>query len=339
MDMPTAFLGAAIFDGRSLLLDHALLVEGQDIIDLMPAGELPLEVEPFDLGGGTLAPGFVDLRAVDDTGAVFGATPDGESLRRFADARARSGVTAILPTLVSDRPASIGRAVATAEMAVANGVPGIAGLHIVFAPAPPQSGARSKPMTAADLDQLCAAAAALPALMLTVAHESVTPGEVAALSGAGILVSLGRGWTDAAALRAAVAAGARCVTPSFDVDDPADACGVPDDGAIATGLSAGSVLADHCGVAAALTAGHRAGPVFLLGDVSAGSDLADAARDLIYEHGLRPAEALTMVTSLPAALAGVGARHGRLATGRMADFLHLDASGRLNAVWRGGVPV
>jgi len=47
-------------------------------------------------------------------------------------------------------------------------------------------------------------------------------------------------------------------------------------------------------------------------------------------------EALRMASSYPAGFLGLGASHGRIATGYRADFVVLDAALRVRETWIGG---
>ena len=54
------FYGARLFDGERFLDDHALVVEGAAIRALVDVEDRPRGGEEIDLGGGVLAPGFID---------------------------------------------------------------------------------------------------------------------------------------------------------------------------------------------------------------------------------------------------------------------------------------
>ncbi len=376
MTGPIAYTGATIFDGERLLPGHALVVHGGRVSDVLPEDALPAGVDRVRLEGGTLSPGFVDLQVNGGGGVMFNDAPCIETLRIMAEAHARLGATAILPTLITDRPDVTSRAIDAAARAVAEGVPGIAGLHLE---GPHLSLARKgahdpdliRPMEEADLAQLIEAAGRLPALMVTVATESVTPAQIRALSRAGICVSIGHcdaGFDEA---RAAAEAGARCVTHLFNAMSQ---LGNREPGVVGAalalpGLSAG-LIADLIHVHPevirfALDAKRGPGRIFLVSDAMAtagsdidhftlngrridrrdgrltlvdgtlaGADLALAtAAGNIAGLGVPWHEALAMATAIPGRLIG---RDVRLAPGARADFLHLGPSGRLEAVWREG---
>ncbi len=147
-----------------------------------------------------LAPGFVDLQVNGGGGVMLNDHPDVEGIETICRAHAPFGTTALLPTLITDTPEVTAAVVAAGIEAARRKVPGFAGLHLE---GPHLSIARKgahdakliRPMTDADQAALIAARKELPALLTTVAPESVTPAQVTALTQAGIVVSLGH--TDA----------------------------------------------------------------------------------------------------------------------------------------------
>lgn len=177
----------------------------------------PVEV----LDEGVLLPGFVDLQVNGGGGGMFDAAPTVETLRLMSGVHGRLGATTILPTLISALPEVVTAAIAAVAEAVAQGVPGIAGLHLegphlALSRKGAHDGALLRPMTDADLRELLEAAQRLPFLMVTVAPEAVSRAQIAALAGAGVAVSLGHTDCSAAEARAAFDAGATHVTHLFN---------------------------------------------------------------------------------------------------------------------------
>jgi N-acetylglucosamine-6-phosphate deacetylase len=376
---PLALTGATVFDGDRLLDRHAVVVTDGSIAAVTPEDALPAGAEVLQLRGGTLSPGFVDLQVNGGGGIMFNDAPTVATLRTMAEAHARLGATAILPTLITDRPEVTAAAVAAAIGAVAEGVPGIAGLHLE---GPHLSVARKgahdpaliRPMEEADLAALLSAAARLPALMVTVAAESVNPQQVAALAGAGVHVSIGHSDCTFAEAQTLAAAGASCVTHLFNAMSQ---LGNREPGLVGATLAlpelSAGLIADLIHVhpeviRAALAAKRGPGRVFLVSDAMApaGSDidhfalngrrierrdgrltladgtlagadldLATAVRNL-GTVGVPRTQALAMATTIPGDLIG---RDVRLVPGARADLVHLDDAGALTAVWQGGARV
>lgn len=374
-----ALTGAAVFDGETLHEGAVLLVAGGRFAGF--AGAVPPGAREVALAGGILAPGFVDLQVNGGGGVLFNDAPTLATLERMAAAHGRLGATEILPTLITDTPETTRAAIDAARAALAAGVPGIAGLHLE---GPHLSLARKgahdpaliRPMGKDDLDLLCRAARELPVLLLTVAPENVTPDQVAALAGAGALVSLGHTDAGYAEALAAFAAGARLGTHLFNAmsqlqgREPGLVGAILETGAVSAGLIADGIHVHPASIGAALRAKRGPGRLFLVTDAmaTAGSDidhftlngrrierrdgrltladgtlagadldLARAVRVMVEEVGVPVAEALAMAGSVPAALAGIDA--GRIREGARADFVHLDGTLRLDGVWRAGARI
>jgi N-acetylglucosamine-6-phosphate deacetylase len=232
-------------------------------------------------------------------------------------------------------------------------------------------------MEDADLAMLLEAAGRLPALLVTVAPEAVTVAQIAALAGAGVIVSLGHSDTGIAGARAAFAAGARAVTHLFNA---MSGLGHREPGLVGAALDAEGVacglIADGLHVApevirVALAAKRGPDGVFLVSDAmpvagtdmdgfwlggrrilrhdgrltledgtlaGADIDLAGSVRVLVRDAGVALEVALGMAGRVPAALIGRGDL-GRLAPGLVADLVHLDAELGLAGVWRAGEPL
>ncbi len=70
------------------------------------------------LGGGVLAPGFVDLQVNGGGGVMLNDQPDLEGIRAICAAHGRLGTTGLLPTLITDTP-EVTRAAIEAGIAAA----------------------------------------------------------------------------------------------------------------------------------------------------------------------------------------------------------------------------
>ena len=125
----TVFTGASIFDGEAMHQGAALLVEDGAVKAIAPADAAPAG-ERVALGGGTLAPGFVDLQVNGGGGVLLNDAPTLEGIAAICAAHGRLGTTALLPTLITDRP-EVTRAAVEAGVAAAEArVPGFLGLHL-----------------------------------------------------------------------------------------------------------------------------------------------------------------------------------------------------------------
>ncbi|ETX27348.1 N-acetylglucosamine-6-phosphate deacetylase [Roseivivax isoporae] len=346
-DLLTARNGR-IFDGTDLRDGVAARFEHGRLAALAPEADLPDEGVALDLGGDILSPGYIDLQVNGGGGVMFNDAPEPATLRRIAEAHRGLGVAGILPTLITDTPEITRAAIAAAVRAVDEGVPGIAGLHLE---GPHLSVARKgahdpaliRPMTGDDLAALCDAAGRLPALLVTVAPESVTPAQVATLAGAGVVVSLGHSDAAYETCMAHAAAGARAVTHLFNAMSqlgnraPGLVGAALASGALSAGLIADGIHVHPATLRAAWDAKTGPGGIFLVSDAMApaGTDLAaftlngrpitradgrltladgtlagadldltTAIRTCVGQAGLPLAEALRAATTRPATLIG-----------------------------------
>jgi N-acetylglucosamine-6-phosphate deacetylase len=218
--VPQALVGAAVFDGKRLLQEHAVVIR-DGAPSVVTLDNLPADCTKTVLDGGTLLPGFVDLQVNGGGGVMFNDDPSVRTLRTIADAHASLGTRAFLPTLITDTPAKTTAAIGAVQKAIQQGVPGIIGLHLegphlCVARKGAHDAQLIRPMTAPDLRELIAAASALPNLMVTVAPENVTAPQISALAAAGARVFLGHSDADYGAAQAAFAAGAQGTTHLFN---------------------------------------------------------------------------------------------------------------------------
>lgn len=245
-----------VFDGWQLRAGLAVALDGAQIVDLMPVAQAKARGVPVqDLGAGVLMPGMVDLQVNGGGGVLLGAGADVAMLARICDSHIGLGATLVLPTLITESPEVTQQVLDAGVAAARAGLAGFGGLHLEGPHLDParkgaHDGALLRPMTEADLSALAGAAAALPALMVTLAPEAVTPGQIACLAAAGVIVSLGHTGCSADAARAAAAAGARCVTHLFNAMAPLTARAPGLTGAALTGPLQVGIIADGVHVAA-----------------------------------------------------------------------------------------
>ena len=291
-------------------------------------------------------------------------------------AHRRAGVTAFLPTVVTDAPRVLDAALAAAREAQSR-APGALGVHVEgpFID-PKRKGVHPaqfiRPMLEQDADALIAARAGV--MVVTLAPASVPLELIGRLANAGIVVSLGHSDTSAEEAQSVFDAGASAVTHLYNamsqlssrapgvvgatLADPRIICGLIADGEHAHALAYRAALAAKGprGIALVSDAMPPAagGPgVFELqgrrmtrvGNKLTAEDgtLAGAAitmRDAVdyVVNGLRVplADALMMATLTPARLLRVEDRLGRLKPGFRADLAHLTDDLQVTEVWTGG---
>ncbi|MEB1796630.1 N-acetylglucosamine-6-phosphate deacetylase [Xanthomonas campestris pv. campestris] len=113
-------------DGLAVLLDGAQIqaVVAADDARVAQAGTR------VDLGGATLLPGFIDIQVNGGGGVLFNNACMPQALATIAAAHRRYGTTGMLPTLISDTAEVMAEAIAATRQAIAQGVPGVLGIHL-----------------------------------------------------------------------------------------------------------------------------------------------------------------------------------------------------------------
>lgn len=301
MIMKKAISGARIFDGESLLEGRALVFSSAGIEAIVSARNIPEECEIIPADGQILAPGLVDLQVNGGGGLLFNNAPDVEGLRTICAAQIRFGVTALLPTLITDRPDVLRAAVEAGKAAWEVGVPGYLGLHLE---GPHLSLARKgthdpaliRPMETEDCDYLVENAGSFGVGLLTVAPENVTRQQVARLKAAGYIVSLGHTDTSCAVAREYRFAGASMATHLFNAmsplahREPGMVGAVLSDGGFSCGMIADGYHVDPVAMGIALKAKAGPGKIFLVSDAMSvtGTDLQSFelnGRMIYRKHG------------------------------------------------------
>lgn len=356
--MTRALAAPRLFDGDRFHRDAAVVIDGGQVVAVQPLAEVPqgLAVERV---AGLLGPGFVDAHVNGGGGVLLNDAPTPEAMRAIAAAHARFGSTSLLPTLITDTPQTVTAAIGAAIAATRRPGP-IAGLHLEgphLAPARKGTHLASlmRPMTEADVAELSAAAQALPALLLTVAAEQVTPAQVRALVAAGATVSLGHSDCTAEQAGELFAAGATGTTHLFNAMSglshraPGLVGATLEAPHVWAGIIADGAHVDPAALRIALRAKRGPGRLFLVTDAMSlvGSDAETlrlngriirrharpgAVSRLTLEDGTLAGSDLDMATALRFA-----ARHLdlpldealRMATRHPASFLRLSDRGRI----------
>jgi len=371
---------AAIFDGDDWYHDAALVVKGGVILEIVGHRNLSPEIEVVSSEAAFLAPGFVDLQVNGGGGVMLNDHPTVEGIETICRAHAPFGTTALLPTLITDTPEVTAATVDAGIEAARRKVPGFAGLHLE---GPHLSAARKgahdpkliRPMTDADLAALIAVKQALPTLLTTVAPESVTLEQVAALTKAGIIVSLGHTEASYATATQYAKAGATMVTHLFNAmsqignREPGLVGAALDNGTLSAGLIADGIHVDPATVGIAVRAKISPANIFLVTDAMAtiGTDmktftlngrtiyrkdgrltladgtLAGADLDMIsavrfmrQTIGLDVDDALRMASLYPAESIGQAGRLGSFAKGSAANIVALSDKLDVAGVWIDG---
>ncbi len=375
-----AYLGSQIFDGHRRYHDCALLIEDGIIRAIKSKHDIPKNYQQIVVSPGLICPGFVDLQVNGGGGILLNDSPTVETMQTICKAHLSFGTTSLLPTLITDGLDKTLAAINAAQESTNNEVSGFLGLHLE---GPHLSQQRKgihessfiRTMERSDLQTLISAAKSLPSLLVTIAPENVTTEQIAELSKAGAIVSLGHTNADYTQSFAAVENGASCVTHLFNAMNPLTSRepglvgAALQLGALSAGLIADGFHVDPTTIDIALRAKRGPGKIFLVTDAMStiGSDISglqlnnrwitradgrltsedgtlagadldmiSAVQFMINQVGVEVDEALRMASLYPAQVLKREHQIGQLVPGAQADFLHLDDKVSIIGVWQAG---
>jgi N-acetylglucosamine-6-phosphate deacetylase len=372
-----ALSGARILADGVWRDDHALLMQGGIIKDVVAAHAVPSAVDVHVLGGGILIPGFIDTQVNGGGGILFNDQPSVDGIAAIAAAHRRFGTTALLPTLISDDLSKVATAIAAVDAAIEAGVPGIIGIHIEgpFLNSGKRGIHDASKFQTLDRDTV----ALLSSLkngrtLVTLAPELAPPGMIKTLVARGVTVAAGHTLAGYDDMQRAIDEGLSGVTHLFNAMTQMEsrAPGVVG-AALDSDLMCGIIVDGHHVHPASLRAAYRArgaGGLMLVTDAMptvgsdqqtfqlggakitqhgdrltsadgtlAGSalDMARALRGAIALLNIDVATASEMASRTPARFMGLANSHGCIAAGYRADLVHLTDALVAQSIWVAGV--
>ncbi|KAF1707428.1 N-acetylglucosamine-6-phosphate deacetylase [Pseudoxanthomonas sacheonensis] len=223
-DSVLALSNGRILTDRGIEEGLAVLVQAGRIAAVVSEHEaLQRADDAYDLQGATLLPGFIDCQVNGGGGVLFNNSPDAESLRRIGAAHRQFGTTGFLPTLISDDAGRMQEAVAATRLAIAQGVPGVLGIHLegpYLAPARKGTHDASK-FRVPDAQEIELATALDNGItLITLAPERVGADTVRALVQRGAIVCAGHTAASYEETRTGIDAGIRGFTHLFNAMSP-----------------------------------------------------------------------------------------------------------------------
>ena len=258
--MPTLLTNGRVLTDEGFHDDIAVVVDGGRIAAVGPEAVLAEtfpEADRHDLGGRMLVPGYIDTQVNGGGGVLFNDAPTVETIARIGAAHRRFGTTGFLPTLISDDLEVIDWAIEAVEQAMAEGVPGVLGIHIEGPFLNVSRKGIHDPSKFRVLDQ--AAVARLTRLkagrtLVTLAPETTTPEMISALVAGGVVVAAGHTDADYATIRTAFKAGVTGFTHLFNAMSPLTS---REPGVVGAALESQTAW---CGI---IVDGHHVDPVVL----------------------------------------------------------------------------
>jgi N-acetylglucosamine-6-phosphate deacetylase len=375
-------MAEALINGR-LLIDgefvagRAVVIDNNRIAEVLDESDVPSDADRFDLRGQSLVPGFIDTQVNGGGDRLFNDDPSIETIAAIGVAHRRFGTIGFLPTLISDDVAKIEAAIAAARGAIAEGVPGVLGIHVEgpFLNAEKKGihdAAKLRPIGDAEIALLSCATGGRT--IVTLAPEKVPLEAIRQLTDAGVIVCAGHTNASADCIAGALRSGLRGFTHLFNAMSQLTA---REPGAVGAALYdenswCGLIVDGHHVDARVLKLALRAAPLsrfmlvsdampsvggrksFMLGGepisvidgkcvnadgTLAGSDLdmASAVRNVVSMLGLDLVDAVTMASTNPAVFLGLDHELGKIAAGYRASLVLLDDDLRVAEIWIDGV--
>ncbi len=222
--MLQAIVNGCIFDGESVHEYKAVLIEGEHIVAVVDPEQVPADIgASYDLEGGTLIPGFIDLQVNGGGGVLFTAAPTVDSLRTIGAAHRQYGTTGFLPTLITTRFDVMREAVSAVAEAIAIGTPGVLGLHIEGPFLSPERKGVHDAGKFCQLDQTgfdILTSLQVGSTVVTLAPELTSPGMISRLVAEGVIVCGGHSGATYAQARNALAHGLSGFTHLYNAMTP-----------------------------------------------------------------------------------------------------------------------
>ena len=217
--MSFALTGARVFDGERIRDGLAVVINGARIVEVFAVEKLAKNTNRRILNGGLLVPGFIDVQVNGGGGALLNDNPTINTVRRIAESHRKFGTTGMLPTIITDAPDILSKAITAVKAALTENVPGVLGIHIEGPFLDKErKGAHEarfiREMTEADVTQVSNSDCG--SIMLTLAPNRVAPPMIKSLAEKGVFVSLGHSEASLVEVVKALASGARAFTHIFN---------------------------------------------------------------------------------------------------------------------------
>ena len=211
-----------VFDGQNVCENTAVGFENRFVTDIVSVKHWPAGVH-VQRTPGILTPGYLDLQVNGGGGALVNNDPTAQAMETIASAHLRFGTVGIMPTVITDAPSVLDRAVnAVVQCKGKSGILGlhIEGPHISLARRGTHAAEYIRPLDAVTLAHIAHLRAHGIAVMITLAPEMVQRGQIAQIVAMGAVVSIGHSEATTGQLAQALAEGASCFTHLFNAMSP-----------------------------------------------------------------------------------------------------------------------
>jgi N-acetylglucosamine-6-phosphate deacetylase len=218
-----AIAADCVFDGAAVRAHHAVVVEAETIMAIVPRQEVAKSVAVHDLADGAwLTPGFIDVQVNGGGDVLFNDEPTLKAIAAITAAHRKYGTTSLLPTLITDSLEKMRAAKAAVEAAIAQN-PGVLGIHFEgpwLSPDKPgiHDPVHIRPPRREEIELVADTGNGV--VVVTLAPEQVAPDLIAELVRSGVHVSLGHSMASYAETKAAIAQGLTGFTHLFNAMRP-----------------------------------------------------------------------------------------------------------------------
>jgi N-acetylglucosamine-6-phosphate deacetylase len=119
-----------VFTGEKWLQDHAVVMEGNRIIDVVPSAEIGKGIESVSFPDGLLAPAFMDLQIYGAHGKLLAVYPEPDSLKKLVDYCREGGAYWCMPTVATNATTVFHQCIDAIRAYWDTGGEGVLGLHV-----------------------------------------------------------------------------------------------------------------------------------------------------------------------------------------------------------------
>ena len=215
-----------VFNGERRHDNVAVVIEDTQIAALTPRADLPSSIAVYNAPRGAwLAPGFIDIQVNGGGDVLFNADPTPAALAKIAEAHRKFGVTALLPTLITDCDEAMAAALDAVSVIMAH-EPGVLRIHLegpFLSPEKPGVHRREFIRRPQAHHRQMLGSFHNGVLLVTLAPEEAPNGFIAELVASGAKVSLGHSMATYEETRAAMAEGLTGFTHLFNAMRPLSA--------------------------------------------------------------------------------------------------------------------
>ena len=357
-----AITNCRIFDGEKFILGHSIIIENNKIKSIEKEIDVDAVISIIDLGGKTVAPGYIDLQ-LNGCGC-FNINSDTtlETLQGMNETNHKYGCTSYLPTIITTTDENMLKVIDLFNHIEDLSIVGALGIHFEGPYISlERNGIHEKKYIRKPSKEMIDRIIASKCVMVTVAPEEVDGDIIKELSQNNIVVSMGHTNGTYAQVKEKIPYGLTFATHLFNTMRP---WGPREPGAVGAVLESkdvyAGIIADglHCDFASLeLAYKLKTGKLCVVTDaiVAAGTDvdkfmwagkeiyrdgdryvdetgtlagssivMSQSVRNVVNMIGASVEEALRMASLYPAEAMGIDDKYGRLEAGYIADLVILD---------------